>query len=114
MYSDKLNTLPHSRLPTIPINCNTGPTNPINPHASLLTLLTSTTIAYLYWFWIELCYSRNGFYPYPIFALLSTTQRVALFAGSGVAMWAIGIGLRWTYRTVNGVEGVRVRGKKVQ
>jgi len=54
--------------------------------------------------WIELCYSRNGFYPYPLFTLLSKSQRVGLFAGSGITMWFVGSALRWVYRAVNGVE----------
>ncbi|KAL5395470.1 hypothetical protein PMIN02_004067 [Paraphaeosphaeria minitans] len=139
------------------------PTSPMNPRASALSLMTSTFIAFLYWFWIELCYSHNGisslvfplnrlslahlwllanvlpqsamhlshppppgvpsmdfkpltpkeFYPYPIFALLNTTQRIGLFALSGVAMWAAGAGLRWCYRVVNGIErdNVTVRGE---
>ncbi|KAF2684695.1 hypothetical protein K458DRAFT_442529 [Lentithecium fluviatile CBS 122367] len=80
------------------------PTSPINPLASLLTLLTSTTIAFLYWFWIELCYSRNGFYPYPIFTILSTPQRIGLFAASGITMWGVGSALRWLYCAVNGID----------
>lgn len=80
------------------------PTHPISPRASLLSLLSSTAIAFLYWFWIELCYSRNGFYPYPIFAILTTPQRVGLFAGSSVAMWVVGAGLRFCYRIINGIE----------
>lgn len=36
----------------------------------------SSCIAFGYWFWIEHCYQMNGFYPYPIFELLDTTQRV--------------------------------------
>jgi hypothetical protein len=78
------------------------PTSPVNPRAGLITLSVSTGLAFAYWFWIELCYSHNGWYPYPIFGLLSTGQRVALFAGSGGVMWAVGAGLRWTYRAVNG------------
>ncbi|PVH97778.1 hypothetical protein DM02DRAFT_616247 [Periconia macrospinosa] len=89
------------------------PTQPINPRASLVSLLMSTVIAFLYWFWIELCYSRNGFYPYPIFALLSTPQRIVLFAGSGVIMWVIGVVLRGAYRSLNGVEDMRAVEKKV-
>lgn len=81
------------------------PSVPMNPHASVLMLLTCTSIAFLYWFWIELCYAHNGFYPYPIFALLSTWQRVALFAGSGAAMWGVWAGLRGVYAWVNGIEG---------
>ncbi|KAJ4344507.1 uncharacterized protein N0V89_012250 [Didymosphaeria variabile] len=80
------------------------PSSPVNPRASLISLISSTVIAFLYWFWIELCYSRNGFYPYPIFSLLNTPQRIGLFAASGVAMWAVGAGLRWCYRVINGIE----------
>lgn len=80
------------------------PTAPINPLASMITLVMSTVIAFLYWFWIELCYSHNGFYPYPIFALLTTPQRIGLFAASGITMWAAGSALRWLYRVLNGVE----------
>jgi hypothetical protein len=56
----------------------------------------------------ELCYTHNGFYPYPIFALLNTAQRAGLFAASGVAMWAIGTGLRYAYVVVNGHEDLTV------
>jgi hypothetical protein len=82
----------------------------------MLTLVTSTSIAFLYWFWIELCYSRNGFYPYPIFTMLSTSQRVGLFAASGITMWGVGSGLRWLYRVVNGVdsEGLEKQGKMAE
>ncbi|KAK3677817.1 hypothetical protein LTR78_002667 [Recurvomyces mirabilis] len=33
-------------------------------------------IAFGYWLWIERCYQYNKFYPYPIFTLLSTTERI--------------------------------------
>lgn len=36
----------------------------------------SAGIAFGYWFWIEQCYYYNKFYPYPLFAMLSTTQRI--------------------------------------
>jgi hypothetical protein len=36
----------------------------------------SGVIAFGYWFWIEQCYYYNKFYPYPIFEMLSTTQRI--------------------------------------
>lgn len=51
----------------------------------------------------------SGFYPYPIFSILSTPQRIGLFAGSGVAMWAVGAGLRWCYQAINGIEADLVR-----
>ncbi|KAF2710436.1 hypothetical protein K504DRAFT_501702 [Pleomassaria siparia CBS 279.74] len=86
-----------------------------NPNASLVTLVLSSSLAFLYWFWIELCYTHNGFYPYPLFTLLSTSQRVGLFTVSGVLMWLVGAGLRIIYASVNGVEihqVLRHKGKK--
>jgi hypothetical protein len=66
----------------------------------------SSVIAFSYWFWIEVCYGRNGFYPYPIFAMLDTTQRVGLFAGSAALMTIITVVLREVYRVVN--RGTRI------
>lgn len=65
----------------------------------------SGAIAFGYWFWIELCYSKNGFYPYPLFAMLDQTQRVGLFVGSAVVMTLSTVTLKWLYGKVNGVEG---------
>lgn len=64
----------------------------------------STGIAFTYWFWIELCYSRNGFYPYPLFEILGTGERLGLFAGSAVVMTLSTFVLKWVYRRVNGSE----------
>lgn len=72
----------------------------------MITLGLSTGIAFAYWFWIEICFSYNGFYPYPIFHLLSTMQRVGLFAVSGATMWVAGGTLRAVYAWVNGYEAV--------
>ncbi|KAK3045963.1 hypothetical protein LTR09_012506 [Extremus antarcticus] len=44
--------------------------------AFLPSLVLSTCIAFGYWFWIERCYQFNNFYPYPLFEILSTTQRI--------------------------------------
>lgn len=82
------------------------PTSPVNPNAPLITLVSSTVLAFAYWFWIELCYSYNGFYPYPIFSLLNTWQRVGLFAVSGATMWVVGASLRALYAYINGFENV--------
>ncbi|KAH7132497.1 FAR-17a/AIG1-like protein [Dendryphion nanum] len=91
------------------------PTSPVNPNAPLITLTSSTGLAFAYWFWIEWCYSYNGFYPYPIFELLSTLQRVGLFAISGATMWVVGSGLRVLYAYINGYERLddRKGGKKI-
>lgn len=62
----------------------------------------STVIAFAYWFWIELCFSHNGFYPYPLFAMLDNTQRAGLFAVSAVMMAGSTAAIRQVYRAVNG------------
>lgn len=72
--------------------------------SALPALCLSLGIAFTYWFWIELCYTRNGFYPYPLFALMDTKQRVGLFVGSALTMTLSTIVLKWLYGKVNGVE----------
>lgn len=71
--------------------------------AAAPALILTTSLAFAYWFWIEQCFSVNGFYPYPIFEMLDTKQRIGLFAASGfictLSLWA----LQWTYVKVNGV-----------
>ena len=80
------------------------PSAPMNPQAPLITLVLSTGVAFLYWFWIEICYARNGFYPYPLFEMLTTAQRVGLFVLSGSIMWVVGGALRAAYAWCNGFE----------
>jgi hypothetical protein len=82
------------------------PSSPMNPQAPLLMLVMSTAVAFLYWWWIEICYLYNGFYPYPIFDMLSTHQRIGLFAVSGSIMWVVGGVLRASYAYLNGYEQV--------
>lgn len=65
-------------------------------------LTLSAVIAFTYWFWIELCFSKNGFYPYPLFDVLNSTQRVALFGSSAVVMTGSTIMIKWLYRQING------------
>ncbi|KAF1981856.1 hypothetical protein K402DRAFT_439197 [Aulographum hederae CBS 113979] len=79
----------------------------------LPTSLLSLAIAFGYWFWVELCFSHNGFYPYPIFAQLSTPWRVVLFAGSAAVFTGSTEGLKGVYGWVNGrgIEEVGVDGR---
>ena len=44
--------------------------------AFLPALGFSGCIAFGYWFWIERCYQFNNFYPYPLFEILSTAERI--------------------------------------
>lgn len=48
------------------------------------------------------CFSHNGFYPYPLFAMLDNTQRAGLFAVSAVMMAGSTAAIRQVYRAVNG------------
>lgn len=75
-------------------------------------LVLSLAIAFAYWFWIELCYSKNGFYPYPLFALMDTNQRIALFVGSAVFMTLSTVTLKWLYSRINGPEKTSKLGDK--
>ncbi|KAK4197752.1 FAR-17a/AIG1-like protein [Triangularia verruculosa] len=69
---------------------------------SAMTL--STCIAFLYWGWVEYCFGRNGWYPYPIFELLKTWQRVVLFSVSALLMTMSTLALKWLYGKINGIE----------
>lgn len=59
------------------------------PAAALSSLLAGA-----YWLWVEACYARNGFYPYPIFQQLEPAQRAGLFAASAVTFTASTFGLK--------------------
>ncbi|EMC91055.1 hypothetical protein BAUCODRAFT_160624 [Baudoinia panamericana UAMH 10762] len=72
--------------------------------AFLPALGLSGIIAFGYWLWIEQCYHYNNFYPYPIFTLLNTQQRIGLFAGSALLMTLSTGFLTWVYGVVNGTE----------
>lgn len=43
-------------------------------------------------------------YPYPLFTVLTTAQRVALFTFSGVLCAVSTMGLKWLYGKINGIE----------
>jgi len=64
-------------------------------------MLLAVVLAFGYWFWIELCYFHNGFYPYPIFEMLSMPYRVLLFANSALIFFVALWGLKWLYKAVN-------------
>ncbi|OAQ98890.1 hypothetical protein LLEC1_00768 [Akanthomyces lecanii] len=67
-----------------------------------LVMGLSTSIAFGYWYWIELCYSKNGWYTYPIFALLNTAQRIMLFTFSAVLVTVASSSLKIAYARLNG------------
>ncbi|KAL8944505.1 MAG: hypothetical protein Q9216_000415 [Gyalolechia sp. 2 TL-2023] len=68
------------------------------------SLTLSTSLAFTYWFWVEQCYRHNGWYPYPIFDVLTTPWRIALFAFSGLLMAGSTATLKLIYRALNGSD----------
>ncbi|KAK4234297.1 UPF0641 membrane protein [Achaetomium macrosporum] len=64
----------------------------------------SIGFAFAYWYWVELCYQHNGWYPYPIFALLSTSQHALLFTFSAALLTVSSSALKWIYARVNGYD----------
>ncbi|KAI1075087.1 FAR-17a/AIG1-like protein [Whalleya microplaca] len=73
----------------------------INGYAALAL---SEALAFLYWFWVEYCFSHNGWYPYPIFDMLSVWQRALLFTFSALLMTGSTMMLKWGFGKINGIE----------
>lgn len=48
-------------------------------------------------------------YPYPMFDMLSTEQRIILFAGAALVMTGSTVVLRWLYLQLNGNLGRNAR-----
>lgn len=46
-------------------------------------------------------------YPYPLFEILATWQRVLLFTASAVLMTGSTAVLKWVYGTINGIEEMK-------
>ncbi|KAH9908676.1 FAR-17a/AIG1-like protein [Xylariomycetidae sp. FL2044] len=74
---------------------------------SYSAMALSQTLAFLYWFWVEYAKSKNGWYPYPIFDILSTWQRAFLFTFSALMMSTSTMILKWFYGKVNGIESFK-------
>ncbi|KAI4103333.1 MAG: hypothetical protein L6R37_003894 [Teloschistes peruensis] len=75
--------------------------------SSRQALIMSTTFAFAYWFWVEQCYRHNGWYPYPIFAALTTPWRIVLFTFSGALMTASMETLKLVYSKLNGSDSTK-------
>ncbi|KAH7328992.1 FAR-17a/AIG1-like protein [Stachybotrys elegans] len=76
------------------------------------TMALSTGFAFLYWYWVELCFSKNGWYPYPLFEMLSTVQRACLFTFAAALVTLSSGMLKWVYGWVNGYESARKEAHK--
>ncbi|RFU28959.1 hypothetical protein B7463_g7398, partial [Scytalidium lignicola] len=66
-----------------------------------------SALIFLYWGWVEYCFSLNGWYPYPLLTQLSTWQKLCLCLTSAALMTSSTIVLKWVYGRVNGVEEVK-------
>ncbi|EFX05504.1 integral membrane protein [Grosmannia clavigera kw1407] len=69
----------------------------------------SLVLALTYWSWVEICFSYNHFYPYPIFELLNKPQRMGLFGFSALLMTGSTVMLKALYRWLNGVDAEPVK-----
>ncbi|KAI0025499.1 FAR-17a/AIG1-like protein [Xylariomycetidae sp. FL0641] len=67
-------------------------------------MVLSQVFAFGYWYWVEYCFTRNGWYPYPIFDILNTWQRTLLFTFSALLMTGSTMVLKWLYGRINGME----------
>jgi len=72
--------------------------------AALPAMGVSGILAFSYWWWVERCYTQNGWYPYPLFEVLTPAWRAVLFIGSALTMTLSTIMLKWFYGRVNGYE----------
>ncbi|KAI1339620.1 FAR-17a/AIG1-like protein [Xylariaceae sp. FL0016] len=67
----------------------------------------SQVLACAYWVWVEYCFVQNGWYPYPIFDVLTKWQRALLFTFSALLMTGSTMTLKWLYGKINGIESFK-------
>jgi len=85
---------------------------PWETHA-LAALMSFSVVAGGYWIWVEECFSKNNFYPYPLMGLMNREQRLMLFAFATLLCWSSFLTVRGLYRMVNGeIQARRESGKK--
>lgn len=56
---------------------------------NLLPFLVFSTVAGGYWTWVEYTFTINGFYPYPLLAVLSMPQKGVLVAASTIVAFVV-------------------------
>ena len=102
IYIDPINDIAFHAVPAILLVVDLLFLSPPWSITTLPTIATGGAIAVAYWFWIEWCYSKNGWYPYPIFELATREQRMGLFAiSAGIFAMSV-LSLQWLYGRVNG------------
>ncbi|KAH6967483.1 FAR-17a/AIG1-like protein [Fusarium venenatum] len=81
-----------------------------SPRATITTrsmMSLSTVLAVVYWCWIELCFYKNGWYPYPMMDQLSAIQRVVVFVASAGLLTASSSALQCVHGKVHGSTKIR-------
>ena len=56
--------------------------SPPSQTALAMSVAQFTSLGVAYYFWVEWCYQRNGFYAYPMLHHLSATGKIWLFLGA--------------------------------
>ncbi|BFZ55091.1 hypothetical protein PYCC9005_002130 [Savitreella phatthalungensis] len=70
--------------------------------STLVGMVTYSLYGLGYYAWIKHCQSINGWYPYPMFDLMTEAQRRMTVAGATIIAFGSFLGLRWAYRLVYG------------
>jgi len=84
---------------------------PWEAHA-LAALMSFSVLAGGYWLWVEQCFSRNNFYPYPLMGLMNREGRFLLFGFATLLCWSSFLTLRGLYRIINGEIQARIEHPK--
>ena len=82
--------------------------------SALLPLLSFSLLAGGYWMWVEHCFLRNNFYPYPLLGILTHEQRIVLFALATLLCWMTFLIVRGLYRLFNGHIDAKIAQAKKQ
>ncbi|RFU73835.1 far-17a aig1 [Trichoderma arundinaceum] len=62
----------------------------------------SAAFAFGYRCWVNHCYSKNGWYPYPLLEVLNKPQRFLLHSSTAALIFASSHVLKWAYTKANG------------
>ncbi|KAK7204624.1 FAR-17a/AIG1-like protein [Myxozyma melibiosi] len=66
------------------------------------TFVLYSSLGVGYWFWTQKTYAMNGFYPYPLLEIVTTPQRIGIFAVSIIILFSIYLTLRKIHMAIHG------------
>jgi len=69
--------------------------------------MLNSVLFFIYWAWLECCFSFNQWYPYPILEHLSTWRKLFLCIFSAGLMTGSAMVLEWVHGRINEVVGLR-------